>query len=83
MSESHELAEGIVRVWSVMNPYMDMIVVFNVKAENALEDVSEAFESWSFSNEAESYTRGQWVREKLAEKYGEDSFEIFYSEEWG
>lgn len=81
MGDVCEYCPNVIRVGDEMNPEMDMIVVFSVEAENAKHDVLEAWNSW-YSEEAEDYTRGDWMRECLTKKYGEGNFEFFYHEDW-
>ena len=81
MGTAQEYCPNVVRVWDNTNTEMDMIVVFSVEAENAERDVLEAWDSW-YSEEAENYARGDWMRECLSKKYGNGNFEFFYHEDW-
>lgn len=81
MGTAQEYCSNVVRVWDNTNTEMDMIVVFSVEAENAEHDVLEAWNSW-YSEEAENYARGDWMRECLTKKYGKGNFEFFYHEDW-
>ena len=71
-----------VRCYDVLNEEMDLIVLFvgDFDDNTITDDVWVAFDSWY--DGGEDCPRGEWVREKLEEKYAFNDFKIYYSEEW-